>query len=46
VEIYAGQKSSPNNLKGYASLHYRYFENSSSHSYVTDQLIRDWARKK
>jgi hypothetical protein len=46
LEVYPGQKSSPNNLMGYTSLHYRYFENSSSHQYVSDELIRECPRKK
>lgn len=46
LEIYPGQKSSPNNLKGYASLHYRYFENSSDRRYVSDELIREWSSMK
>jgi hypothetical protein len=46
LEIYPGQKSSPNNLKGYKSLHYRYFEKASGHHYVTDELIRELPRKK
>lgn len=45
LEIYPGQKSSPNNLKGYSSLHYKYFENSSDYRYVSDELIREWPRK-
>lgn len=40
LEIYPGQKSSPNNHKGFLSLHYLYFERSQWNSYVRSELIR------
>lgn len=46
LEIYPGQKSSPNNRRGYLTLLYTYFEKDTWHSYVSDELIRSSLQKK